>query len=185
MAVVGDMLILSAVGMIAVAAGVLRNTNYVHIMQLFATLSYFALMVLIPFLVIPFSLAATIAIIIIEIFWVVVFQYGNIIDSSPTVVAVTPMDGAANVQVDSYITARFSESMQSSTITNDTFTLRDRDSNHIAGKISSDGLTATFKPSVNLSYNTKYTAAITTGVTDKRGNPLVSDKIWSFITEVR
>jgi len=47
-------------------------------MGFFATLSYDALIVLIPILVIPFSLGATIVIIIIEIFRVVVFhKYAN------------------------------------------------------------------------------------------------------------
>jgi hypothetical protein len=73
-AVVSVLLILSTVGMITIAAGVIDNPNYVQIMGLFATLSYDSLIVLIPILVIPFSLAATIAIIIIEIFWVVVFH---------------------------------------------------------------------------------------------------------------
>ena len=49
---------------------------------------------------------------------------------------------------------------------------------------SSDALTAIFTPSLGLSPNTQYTATVTTGVTDQAGNPLVSDKIWSFTTTV-
>lgn len=50
-------------------------------MGLFATLSYYALLILIPFLVIPFSRAATI-VIIIEIFWFVVFHKYSLIDTT-------------------------------------------------------------------------------------------------------
>jgi hypothetical protein len=74
--------------------------------------------------------------------------------------------------------------MQSSTITSNTFTLRDSDNNLITGTvaITSDAQTAIFVPSADLSYKTQYTATITTGVTDQAGNPMVSDKTWSFST---
>jgi hypothetical protein len=70
-------------------------------MGLFATLSYYALLILIPFLVIPFSRAATI-VIIIEIFWFVVFHKYSLIDTTlPTVVAVTSSDKPKGVPINS------------------------------------------------------------------------------------
>ena len=64
--------------MITIAAGVIDNPNYVNIMEVFAALSYYSLIALIPILVIPFSVVATIIIVIIEIFWVIVFnKYAN------------------------------------------------------------------------------------------------------------
>lgn len=77
-AIVGVLLILSTVGMITIAAGVIENLNYVNIMEVFAALSYYSLIALISILVIPFSVVATIIIVVIEIFWVVVFnKYAN------------------------------------------------------------------------------------------------------------
>jgi hypothetical protein len=74
LAVVGVLLILSTVGMITIVAGTIEHHTYKYIMGVFATISYDVLLILIPLLIIPFSLAATIVIIVIEIFWVVVFQ---------------------------------------------------------------------------------------------------------------
>jgi hypothetical protein len=45
-----------------------------------------------------------------------------------------------------------------------------------------DGLTAIFTPSNELSPKTTCTATVTSGVTDQTGNPMASDKTWSFIT---
>ena len=42
--------------------------------------------------------------------------------------------------------------------------------------------TATFTPASPLANNTVYTATITSGVTDRSGNPLAADRIWSFST---
>ena len=62
----------------------------------------------------------------------------------------------------------------------------DSSNNFVTGAVSltPDALTATFTPSHGLSPNTQYTATITTGVTDQAGNPLISDKIWSFTTTI-
>ncbi|MDO8132332.1 MAG: Ig-like domain-containing protein, partial [Candidatus Brocadiales bacterium] len=75
----------------------------------------------------------------------------------PTVISTSPVNGATGVAINSTITATFSETMQSSTINTDTFTVSDGSIN-ISGTVSYSGTTATFTPSANLDFNTIYTA---------------------------
>ena len=107
------------------------------------------------------------------------FTTGDFI--APTVSSTSPVNGATGVAINSTITAAFSETMQSSTINTNTFTVSDAKGN-ISGRISYSGTTATFTPSSNLSDSTTYTARITTGVKDIAGNALASDYTWSFTT---
>jgi len=99
----------------------------------------------------------------------------------PRVSSTTPANGATGVAINSTITATFSETMDSSTITTSTFTV-DTGGNNISGSVSYSGTTATFTPSSNLSYSTTYTAMITTGVKDAAGNAMASSYHWSFTT---
>jgi hypothetical protein len=48
--------------------------------------------------------------------------------------------------------------------------------------VSYSGPTATFAPSANLATNTVFTATVTTGAKDVAGNPLASNKVWTFTT---
>ena len=100
----------------------------------------------------------------------------------PTVKSTSPVNGAAGVDVGSIITATFSEEMDASTITADTFTVNDGSGN-IGGTVSYDDKKATFTPSDNLSYSTTYTATISTEVTDPAENALSAPYTWSFTTE--
>ena len=79
----------------------------------------------------------------------------------PTVSSTNPANGATIVAVNKTISATFSEAMDSSTISTNTFTL----SGGVTGSVSYDSTSkaATFTPSSNLSYSTTYTATITTG----------------------
>ena len=96
----------------------------------------------------------------------------------PTVSATSPASGATGVALNTTISATFSETMDTSTITTSTFTL----SGGITGTVSYNDTSksATFTPSANLSYSTTYTATITTGVKDLSGNAMSSDYSWSF-----
>ncbi len=101
--------------------------------------------------------------------------------TAPTVFSTTtPQDGANNVDINSFITVTFSEPMDTSTITTDTFTL----DNGSTGTVTYYALsrTARYSPLSSLKNNTTYTATITTGVKDLSGNPLASDFTWSFST---
>ena len=100
---------------------------------------------------------------------------------SPTILFTSPADGTLDVPVNYVITATFSEAMDASTITTETFLVNDGSVN-IVGEVTYNGTVATFRPTTNLDYDTNYTATITTGVEDLPGNPLQTDYSWSFAT---
>jgi hypothetical protein len=100
----------------------------------------------------------------------------------PTVASTTPNSGATGVSVNSFVSATFSEPVQSSTATS-SFTVKTGSTNiHGAVSLSGDGKTATFTPSNPLAASTSYTATITTGVKDIAGNSMAANKVWSFTT---
>ena len=100
---------------------------------------------------------------------------------APTVISTVPVNAAISVAVNAAMTATFSEAMAPLTISKTTFTLKQGVAS-ITGTVTYSGVTATFKPNVNLAYNTAYTAMITTGVKDLAGNALVSNYTWTFTT---
>src|ERR671921_2799794 len=109
---------------------------------------------------------------------------------APTVSGVAPQDGATGVAVDANAEATFSEAMDANTLTSNTFTLTKQGApTPVGATVSYDAATktATFDPSADLEANTTYTATVkggTSGVKDLAGNPLASDKTWSFTTAV-
>jgi hypothetical protein len=98
----------------------------------------------------------------------------------PTVVSTSPAADATDVLVDTVVTATFSEAMDESTITTSSFTIAG-----VVGSVSynAGSYTATFTPTINLAYDTTYTASLSTVITDAAGNPLASTYSWSFTTE--
>jgi hypothetical protein len=104
------------------------------------------------------------------------------LDSTPpTVVLTVPSDTATLVPVNQTLTATFSEAMDPASITGTTFTLM-QGTNSVNGVVSYAGLIATFDPTSNLTYNTLYTATVTTGAMDLSGNGLASNYVWTFTT---
>jgi O-glycosyl hydrolase len=101
----------------------------------------------------------------------------------PTVTSTTPASSATNVDINTAITATFSEAMDSSTITSNTFKVSGGGV-YLTGTVTytSASQVATFTPSVALNYNTTYTATITTGVTAADGTAMAAQKVWSFTT---
>jgi hypothetical protein len=99
--------------------------------------------------------------------------------TSPTIVSVSPAADKTDVAVTTTVTATFSEAMNAATITTSSFTL-----DGVSGSVSYDSVsyTATFTPSADLSYDTTYTATLSTVITDAAGNPLASAYSWSFTT---
>ena len=100
----------------------------------------------------------------------------------PTVISVTPPNGAAGVCPSTVVTATFSEAMNPATINATTFTLTGPGITPVAGVVTFAASTATFTPSSALALNTLYTATITTGAKDVFGNALASNFVWSFTT---
>jgi Ice-binding-like/Bacterial Ig-like domain len=100
----------------------------------------------------------------------------------PTVISVTPPNGATGVCPSSVVTATFSQPMNPATINTTTFTLTGPGPTPVAGVVTYDASTATFMPSSPLTLSTLYTATITTGAQDLAGNALAGNFVWSFTT---
>ncbi len=105
----------------------------------------------------------------------------------PTVLSVSPANGATGVNASTDVTAVLSEAMRSSTINTSTVELRNPSNVLVSASVSYNASTRviTLNPSANLAANTVYKAKIkggSSGVKDDAGNPLSSDYIWSFTT---
>jgi hypothetical protein len=101
----------------------------------------------------------------------------------PIVVATTPPNGGTDVAVGAGVTATFSEPMKASSITSATFTLAGG-SGGVTGVVTYNAMTntATFQSASNLSYNTAYSASISSAAQDVAGNRLTANHAWSFTT---
>jgi O-glycosyl hydrolase len=104
--------------------------------------------------------------------------------SAPAVTSVGPVNGATGVAISSNVIADFSQVMNSTTITTSTFTLKTSTGAAVAGTVlvPQIGTSASFTPTANLAYSTKYTATLTTGIKNQSGTPLAANYTWSFTT---
>ena len=125
-------------------------------------------------------------------YWVdVVFDTTSPSDyTPPTVSAVTPANGAIDVNKYINVTALFSEGIDINTLTSSTFVLLDPTQTPIAADITynSGSYTATLNPTSALADLTTYTARIVSGasgVKDPAGNELAADYVWTFTTAVQ
>jgi hypothetical protein len=106
----------------------------------------------------------------------------------PTVAIVTPDENAADVAISANVAATVSEEMDGSTIDAHTFKLiKAQDGSPVDASVSYDAAndTATLDPNADLDPATTYTATLeggTSGVLSAAGNPLPTDKVWSFTT---
>ena len=106
---------------------------------------------------------------------------------APTVDNLSPADAATGVAPSTNVTAIFSEGMNSSSISGQTFTLKEQGSlSQLGATVTYDSTTkkATLDPSANLAPNTTYTATLTTGVQDSAGNTLAQERSWTFTTDI-
>ncbi|MHB1177988.1 MAG: InlB B-repeat-containing protein, partial [Daejeonella sp.] len=108
---------------------------------------------------------------------------GEVIGLCPVVVSTDPMDKAVDVTLDKLISITFNTAMNSATINNSTFTIKQGAAN-VAGVIAPTANAAvfTFKPDVALLPFTKYTGTVTTGAKDTLRTAMVADYIWTFTT---
>ena len=104
-----------------------------------------------------------------------------VVVTPPTVSSTDPVDAATGVALNQKIAATFSKTMDASTITASSFTLK-QGTTSVSGFVSYSGTTATFAPASNLTSSTVYTATITTEAKDLAGNPLANNFVWSFTT---
>jgi len=109
--------------------------------------------------------------------------------SDPTVSSVSPTSGAKNVALSTSVAGTFSEEMDPATLITSTVTLVKSGTTTplISATVNYDATTkkVTLKPQFPLAANATYTATVkggAQGAKDKAGNPLGSDKVWSFTT---
>ena len=103
----------------------------------------------------------------------------------PTVSSVSPTNGSTGVSANTTVTATFSESINSSTVTGSTFQLRDAGNNLVSATVSTSSNQITLTPSAALTASTAYTVTIVggaSGVKDLSGNALVNNYVWTFTT---
>jgi hypothetical protein len=107
-------------------------------------------------------------------------DFEEVIGVCPVVASTIPVANAVNVPVGQTITATFNEEMDPSSINSTTFTVVG--TAPVAGTVTYDGTTASFKPTLPLAENTTYTARITTKAKDLMGNFLQVEYVWAFST---
>lgn len=120
-------------------------------------------------------------------YWVDIVFTPTTISTHPTVLSVAPSSGATGSSIGTSVTARFSESMMSSSISDSTFFLVDSSGYQVPANVAyaTGTLTATLTPIIELTPSTTYTATIkggAKGVEDFNGNTMTSDVSWSFTT---
>jgi hypothetical protein len=99
------------------------------------------------------------------------------------VTAVTPLNKATGVPINTAVTATFDEAMTAATVIA-SFTLTGPGTTPVPGIVTYDAINniVTFIPSGNLLSNTKFTATISTEATNRSGLAMVSNYVWTFKT---
>jgi hypothetical protein len=107
----------------------------------------------------------------------------------PQVVTVTPPNTSTNISINTFVSATFNKNIDSTTVTNLTFILKDPSNTAVPAAVSyaKGSRTASLVPNEPLAYSTTYTATLKGGTTDPRikdpaGNALASDFVWTFTT---
>lgn len=100
----------------------------------------------------------------------------------PIVVSTSPAHQEPNVPINARIRVTFAKRMNSSTINNSSFFVKDDQNNTISGSITASGTSAEFVPASFMAYNERYTVTITKAVQDYGGTPMTNDTSWNFIT---
>ncbi|MFQ5559151.1 MAG: chitobiase/beta-hexosaminidase C-terminal domain-containing protein, partial [Nitrospinota bacterium] len=99
----------------------------------------------------------------------------------PRVTVAAPSGGATGVSLNPTILVTFSEPMLGTSLTADTFTLRNG-ATKISGEILYNAGSVTFTPSQPLSPTTTFTVTVSLDVSDVSGNPLGTNYSWQFTT---
>ena len=103
--------------------------------------------------------------------------------TKPTVEDTAPAGGTKRASPKSAVTVTFSEAMDASTLTKETFTLTKKGSRvRIAATVDYGEVSkkAILRPNRALTRGATYTARVTTAAKDLAGNPLAKSKVWKF-----
>jgi Ice-binding-like/Bacterial Ig-like domain len=98
----------------------------------------------------------------------------------------SPADGVSAVPIDATVNAVFSQGLDPATVASGTFTVSGTGTTPVNGAVTYDATSnvAAFTPESNLASNVSYTAAVTTGAQDLKGNPLAGGGLavnpWTF-----
>jgi hypothetical protein len=98
---------------------------------------------------------------------------------APGVLSTDPVTSATGASVNGKISATFDVVMDPSSITSETFTVK-QGTTAVAGAVSYTGTTASFTPTASLAPNSVFTATLSTGVKNATGTALASAYSWSF-----
>lgn len=97
----------------------------------------------------------------------------------PTIISTDPISNATGIALNNKISAIFSVSMDASTSTK--FSLKQGDTD-VAGVSEYNGITSSFKPTIDLLPNTLYSATISKSAANENGVSMLNDYTWSFTT---
>jgi hypothetical protein len=107
---------------------------------------------------------------------------------APTIAAVSPLDTSSGVCLTKSVSATFSEAMDASTVNTTTFSVADAGVG-VAGTVSYDtsSQVAVFTPTAAAGFAASRTFTVTiasgaAGVKDLAGNPMASNRVWTFTT---
>ena len=106
-------------------------------------------------------------------------------DRTPSILSLSPANGATNVSAATNIVATFNEPLLASSVTGATFQLKDASNNIIPAVVTATGDQIILDPVSLLPYSTGFNVLVkggATGVKDLAGNPLPNDHSWSFST---
>ncbi|MCP4345062.1 MAG: M28 family peptidase [Desulfobacterales bacterium] len=97
-----------------------------------------------------------------------------------------PAGGSTGADVNTDVVVNFSQEMDTSTISGNTFYVAvgtAYSATTVAGSVSYADMKAVFTPNSDLGFNTTYTATVTSNVKDANGNSLGTDYTWTFKTK--
>ncbi|MFH1700703.1 MAG: Ig-like domain-containing protein [Candidatus Zixiibacteriota bacterium] len=100
----------------------------------------------------------------------------------PEIVSVYPQPGATGVTVDATVWVMFTNDMDLSSFTSETFAVLKEDDSLVSGIRTYSNKTATFVPSQPFLPNHTYKVIMTKGVRDITDQPIPADAVWTFTT---